>query len=143
MKNALIFLLSISISITIQSRDFHFKHLGIPDGLSQTCIYSIYQDEIGAMWFGSSEGLNRYNGKEIKIYQPSQDKQGLTNNEINELCGDKKGHIYIRSGNDLVIFNIYKEQFTCLRKDDVICLCCYIDSLCVICNNVIYTLLPE
>ena len=143
MKNALIFLLSISISITIQSRDFHFKHLGIPDGLSQTCIYSIYQDEIGAMWFGSSEGLNRYNGKEIKIYQPSQDKQGLTNNEINELCGDKKGHIYIRSGNDLVIFNIYKEQFTCLRKDDVKGLFCKNDTLWVICNNDIYTYLPE
>lgn len=143
MKNALIFLLFLSISVTIQSRDIYFKHLGISDGLSQTCIFSIYQDEIGAMWFGSSEGLNRYNGKEIKIYQPSQDKQGLTNNEINELCGDKQGHIFIRSGNDLVIFNIYKEQFTCLRKDDVKGLFYKDNTLWVICDRAIYTCLPD
>ncbi|MCD8183566.1 MAG: hypothetical protein LUE99_11340 [Bacteroides sp.] len=143
MKNALLFLLSISISVTIQSRDFYFKHLGISDGLSQTSILSIYQDEIGAMWFGSSEGLNRYNGKEIKIYQPSQDREGLTNNEITELCGDKDGHIYIRSGNDLVVFDIFKEQFTCLRKDDIRGLFCKDKTLWVICGDAIYTYLPE
>lgn len=59
MKNTLIHLLFVLISTTAYSRDLYFKHIGTADGLSQTCIYSIYQDEIGAMWFGSSEGLNR------------------------------------------------------------------------------------
>lgn len=143
MKNALIVLLSLSISIALHARELYFKHLGISDGLSQTCIQSIYQDEVGAMWFGSSEGLNRYNGKEIKIYQPSQDREGLTNNEITDLCGDGKGHVYLRSGNDLVVFNLYKEQFTCLRKDDVKGLFCRDGKLWVICNQSVYTYLPE
>lgn len=143
MKKALIILLSLSISIAVQSRDLYFQHLGISDGLSQTSILSIYQDEIGAMWFGSSEGLNRYNGKEIKIYQPSQDKEDLPNNEINELCGDRQGHIYIRSGNDLILFDIYKEQFTCLRKDDVRGMFCKDKTLWIICDRAIYIYLPQ
>lgn len=143
MKNALILLLSIFTSFTALSKELYFKHLGIRDGLSQICIYSIYQDEMGAMWFGSSEGLNRYNGKEIKVYQPSQYRQNLTSNEINDLCGDKQGHIYIRSGNDLIVFNIYKEQFVCLRKNDVKGIFCQSDKLWVICSNAIYTYLPE
>lgn len=143
MKNTLIHLLFVLISTTAYSRDLYFKHIGTADGLSQTCIYSIYQDEIGAMWFGSSEGLNRYNGNEIKIYQPSQDNEGLTNNEINELCGDKQGHIYIRSGSDLILFDIYKERFTCVRQKDVKGIFCKDSTLWVICEKSIYTYHPQ
>lgn len=143
MKNTLLYLLFVLASTATYSRDFYFKHIGTADGLSQTCIYSIYQDEIGAMWFGSSEGLNRYNGNEIKIYQPSQDNEGLTNNDINELCGDKQGHIYIRSGNDLTVFDIYKERFTCIRQKDVKGIFCQDSTLWVICEKAIYTYHPR
>ena len=50
----------------------HFKHINVKDGLSQITVLSIYQDEVGTLWFGSSEGLNRYNGDKIDIYRPSQ-----------------------------------------------------------------------
>lgn len=45
----------------------HFKHINVKDGLSQITVLSIYQDEVGTLWFGSSEGLNRYNGDKIDI----------------------------------------------------------------------------
>ena len=35
----------------------HFKHINVKDGLSQITVLSIYQDEVGTLWFGSSEGL--------------------------------------------------------------------------------------
>lgn len=143
MKNALTLLLCLSIGITLHARDLYFQHIGVSDGLSQTSILSIYQDETGAMWFGSSEGLNRYNGTEIKIYQPSQGKDGLTNNEITELCGDKQGHIYIRSGNDLVVFDIFKERFTCIRPNDVKGLFYADNTLWTLCGRSLYTYRPE
>ena len=127
------------LCMTIASgKDYYFKHLGVSDGLSQVCIPSIYQDELGVVWLGTTEGLNRYNGKEVKIFRPSHDGQGLTNNEINELCGDKKGKVYIRSGNDLVKLDIYKEQFTCLRQKDVRGIFCEGDTLWVSCSTGIY-----
>lgn len=122
----------------VHAKDHYFKHLGVSDGLSQVCIFSIYQDELGAIWLGTSEGLNRYNGKDVKIFRPSQRNEGLTDNEINEICGDKKGRVYIRSGNDLIKLDIYKEQFTCLRQNDVKSLFCKGDTLWVSCKSGIY-----
>ena len=104
MKRNVIFLLGILGIIMVDAKNHYFKHLGVSDGLSQVCIFSIYQDELGAVWLGTSEGLNRYNGKDVRIFRPSQGNDGLTNNEINKLCGDRNGRIYIRSGNDLIKF---------------------------------------
>ena len=107
--------------VMAEATNHYFKHLGVSDGLSQVCIPSIYQDELGAVWLGTTEGLNRYNGKDVKVFQPSESNHGLTNNEINELCGDKNGRMYIRSGNDLIKLDIYTEQFTCLRQKGELC----------------------
>lgn len=138
MKRNVIFLLGILGIIMVDAKNHYFKHLGVSDGLSQVCIFSIYQDELGAVWLGTSEGLNRYNGKDVRIFRPSQGNDGLTNNEINKLCGDRNGRIYIRSGNDLIKFELYKERFTCLRRNDVRDLFCKEDTLWVSCNSGIY-----
>lgn len=138
MKRSIIFLLGILGIMMVDAKNHYFKHLGVSDGLSQVCIFSIYQDELGAVWLGTSEGLNRYNGKDVKIFRPSQGNDGLTNNEINKLCGDKNGRIYICSGNDLIKFELYKERFTCLRRNDVRDLFCKDDTLWVSCKSGIY-----
>ena len=121
--------------VMAEATNHYFKHLGVSDGLSQVCIPSIYQDELGAVWLGTTEGLNRYNGKDVKVFQPSESNHGLTNNEINELCGDKNGRMYIRSGNDLIKLDIYTEQFTCLRQKGVYGLFCKKDTLWVSCAD--------
>lgn len=137
-KQVVFFVLSLLYVTVVHANDHYFKHLGVSDGLSQVCIPSIYQDELGAIWLGTTEGLNRYNGKDVEIFRPSQSGEGLTNNEINELCGDKKGRMYIRSGYDLVKLDIYKEQFTCLRKKDVVGIFCKADTLWVSCKDGIF-----
>ena len=107
----------------------HFKHINVKDGLSQITVLSIYQDEVGTLWFGSSEGLNRYNGDKIDIYRPSQNDNGLTHNEISAICGDKSGSIYIRSIYDLIKFDIEKEKFTCILPNAAHTMYCYKDTL--------------
>ena len=138
MKKTGLFFLGIFFTIISNAQDFYFKHLGVSDGLSQMCILSIYQDEIGAVWLGTSEGLNRYNGDKVQVFRPSQNDTGLTNNEVNELCGNGKGQMYICSENDLVKLDIYKEKFTCLRQKDVGGLYCQGDTLWVVCHRAVY-----
>ena len=92
-RRTITFLLSLLSMVMAEATNHYFKHLGVSDGLSQVCIPSIYQDELGAVWLGTTEGLNRYNGKDVKVLQPSESNHGLTNNEINELCGDKNGRM--------------------------------------------------
>ncbi|MCK5170755.1 MAG: hypothetical protein KAQ75_12825 [Bacteroidales bacterium] len=50
-----------------QKQNLKFNHISIDDGLSQNAIVSICQDKYGFMWFGTENGLNRYNGYNITI----------------------------------------------------------------------------
>ncbi|MDR1584807.1 MAG: response regulator [Prevotellaceae bacterium] len=82
-------------------------------------ILSIYQDEVGTMWFGSLEGLNSFNGQEISVFRPSMTTKGLTQNEIFEICGNRKGVIYIKARKDLVKYDLYKQKFHCLQYGNI------------------------
>ncbi|MDR0938811.1 MAG: response regulator [Mediterranea sp.] len=105
------------------------------EGLSQVSVMSVYQDGLGAMWLGTSEGLCRYNGNDMRVFRASPDSEGLTNDEITNLCGNKRGQIYIQAGSDLVKLNIDKEEFTCLRRKDVLGIYCQADTLWVSCRQ--------
>ena len=63
----LIFLL-FSPEILAQSRII-FNNLGINDGLSQSSVTCILQDKSGFMWFGTQDGLNRFDGYDFKIFK--------------------------------------------------------------------------
>ena len=139
MKNTwTLFIGLLLLTASTNAKDAYFRHLGVKDGLAQVNILSIYQDTVGVMWFGSSEGLNRYNGTSVKIFRPSQDNQGLTNNEINQLAGNKKQEVlYIRSVYDLVRFDLRTESFTCLSRNNVNAIDCSNDTLWVLGKNTI------
>lgn len=99
--------------------DIYFYHLGARDGLSQVNIMSIYQDELGAMWFGSTEGLNRYNGREMEVFRPDQNGVGLSRNTVYQICGNKAGAIYLRDEGDLVRYDVYTQQFENIRQGGI------------------------
>lgn len=55
-------------SITAQS-NIRFDHLTVQDGLSQSAVTVIFQDKQGFMWFGTQDGLNRYDGYNFKVFK--------------------------------------------------------------------------
>ena len=55
--------------IQAQQPQIQFNHLKVEDGLSQSWIKSIYQDKQGFMWFGTNDGLNKYDGYSFTIYK--------------------------------------------------------------------------
>ena len=72
-----------------------FEMLTINDGLSQGFVSSIIQDKMGLMWFGTSDGLNRYDGYKFVVYHhdPS-DSTSLSDNEINCVFEDSKQRLW-------------------------------------------------
>ena len=53
-----------------------FQRYGVDDGLSQTTIRDLYQDQKGFVWLATQDGLNRFDGYEFRVYRsdPVQEK---------------------------------------------------------------------
>ncbi len=79
-----------------QAQPLTFDHITIKDGLSNNTIYAITQDQDGIMWFGSRDGLNRYDGYEFKVYKSDPaDSTTISSNHIQELFCHPNGDIWI------------------------------------------------
>src|ERR1700754_61743 len=71
------------------------KYLGIEQGLSNNAVTSVYQDAKGFMWFGTYDGLNRYDGYGFIVYRNViDDPPPLGFNNVNTVTGDGRGNIW-------------------------------------------------
>lgn len=94
-------------------KDLRFEHLTSEDGLSTDRVMSILQDDQGFMWFGTYDGLNRYDGYEFKVFRHnSQDPHSLSANLIISLLQDRDGYLWVgTSGGGLNRYDPRTEQF--------------------------------
>ncbi|SHF04433.1 hybrid sensor histidine kinase/response regulator transcription factor [Dysgonomonas macrotermitis] len=113
------FFVFLTFFLLTNANGIYFNHLGSKDGLSQINVMSIYQDETGAMWFGTAEGICRYNGKETETFSSLKNDAGLTQNNIYAICGDNKGSIYIKADFDLIRYDIKEEKFHLVKEGEV------------------------
>ncbi|MDO6801318.1 two-component regulator propeller domain-containing protein [Wenyingzhuangia sp. 1_MG-2023] len=72
-----------------------FSHLSVNDGLSQSDINTIYQSNDGYMWFGTHDGLNKYDGYNFNHYRPNPITNSLSSNLIYVIVGNRKGNMWI------------------------------------------------
>ncbi|MGB8953031.1 MAG: two-component regulator propeller domain-containing protein, partial [Candidatus Aminicenantales bacterium] len=101
------------VILRAQEAKIKFLHLFMEDGLSQNSIYSIIQDSRGFIWFGTEDGLNRYDGYSFKIYkQDLEDPNSLSAIYIHTLYEDKSGVLWIGTrGGGLNKYDREKDQF--------------------------------
>lgn len=79
-----------------QTIPFKFNRLSIQQGLSQGSINCINQDSEGFMWFGTQDGLNRYDGYTFKIFRHDpEDSNSIPNEWIHSMYKDRKGNLWI------------------------------------------------
>ncbi len=92
----LLFLVAIIFPNPVSAQDIKFRHLSINDGLSQNAVFSIMQDSRGFMWFGTKDGLNRYDGYSFVVYQHNPfDSTTVSANYISRLFEDSRGYIWV------------------------------------------------
>jgi diguanylate cyclase (GGDEF)-like protein len=73
-----------------------FDRISVEDGLSQSSVLSMLQDSKGFMWFGTEDGLNRFDGYDFRIYSHDPSNLGsLANDYIVALAEDGDGNLWI------------------------------------------------
>lgn len=106
-------MLLLSIETNAQEINFRFKHLGVDDGLSQIAALSTLKDKYGFMWFGTQDGLNRYDGYNFKTFtREDGNKNSLSNNYLWAIHEDEEGVLWLGSfGGGLSRFDPSVESF--------------------------------
>jgi len=110
----LILLLNLSVLMIAAEGSYIFDHISRINGLSNSSISTIVQDKDGFMWFGTQGGLNRYDGKNVIVYEHDPfDSNSLPHRLIQTMYLDyDKNILWIGTYNGLAKYEIYKNQFT-------------------------------
>jgi len=72
-----------------------FSYITKQNGLSDSNVECIYKDSDGFIWFGTRNGLCRFDGYEIKIYKKTDNQNSLSGNRILDITEDKQGNLWI------------------------------------------------
>jgi signal transduction histidine kinase/ligand-binding sensor domain-containing protein len=102
---------------------FNFENLSSKDGLSQNMVYDVVEDASGYIWIATKDGLNRYDGNNVKIFTHDvYNKYSLSGNLCTSLLVDTKGRLWIGTASDGVnLYDPKTERFYKARvKDDSI-----------------------
>jgi ligand-binding sensor domain-containing protein len=102
----------------VDGKGVRFTRLSTEDGLSQTKVSQIVQDDQGFMWFGSQYGLNRYDGYKFKVFKHEPGRtNSLVGVYIYSLFKDRSGSLWIGCEEFLDKFDPVTETFTHYRID--------------------------
>ena len=89
-----------------------FRHLTTNQGLSQSHISAILKDKRGFMWFGSEDGLNKYDGYKFTHYKHDPgDPNSIIDSYVQDMLEDRAGNLWIATSNGLDRFDRDKNNF--------------------------------
>ncbi|HEC44737.1 MAG TPA: hybrid sensor histidine kinase/response regulator [Bacteroides sp.] len=105
-------ILLLATSISAQDRVLRFRHLMDRDDLSSNSVLSICQDYRGFMWFGTRDGLNRYDGYEFRTYyNDPDDSTSISANHVNVVFEDSQQNLWIGTSTGVNRFDREKDRF--------------------------------
>lgn len=92
--------------------EMHFRHYDNRDWLSHNTVFCAIQDRSGFMWFGTNEGLNRFDGYTFKVYEyDSRDSLSLIQNRVNSMCEASDGTIWICTEDGVCTYHPETDSF--------------------------------
>ncbi|MCG6912644.1 hypothetical protein LJE86_01880 [bacterium BMS3Abin03] len=83
--------------------NYLFENISIPEGLSNSTVNYIFQDSNGFLWISTNDGLNRYDGNNIKVFKNDpNDSTTLPTNDCYAIAEDEDGFIWIGVSNNII-----------------------------------------
>ena len=88
----------------------NFSYISINEGLSQSTVFSIDQDQRGNMWFATYDGVNKYDGYSFTVYQHNEDDPNSIANDISRIVkADSQGRVWIGTRDGLSYYDEEKD----------------------------------
>lgn len=97
----------------LMAREFYFRHYNNRHGLSHNTVYCVLQDRKGFMWFGTEDGLNRFDGHTFKVYRYNsyQPERSLSNDHILSLFEDSNGTLWVCTAYSICRYDEASDSF--------------------------------
>lgn len=126
MRLVLILLLLFSQQLKGISDPVYFRHLQVEDGLANNTVFVSFQDSWGFMWFGTKEGLSRYDGTNFRSFKiiPNAEKEG--NEFVYSIAQTDDNMLILGTRSGLYEFNPITEKSSSLYKtnaDEILKVC--------------------
>jgi len=137
-KWLLAMLLAYSTGIALNAAPaLHFQHLTVDDGLTDNQAIDLAQDHHGFIWIATANGLNRFDGVEVRQFLHDRDRTGsLPHNDVRALAVDGRGRLWVGTrGGGLSRFDAAQERFIVHRKGD--------GSPCTLGSDFINVIIPD
>lgn len=107
-----------SSSLYAQSPKIKFESYSTKQGLIQSSVVTIYQDDEGFMWFGTYGGLNRFDGYNFKTFQNNRNNpKSISDNHIRTICQDTTGILWVGTTDGLNRFFTQTNEFIHFKHD--------------------------
>lgn len=114
-KYILFFIVLLWLTENVWSQPYYFKHYVTENGLSNNTVVCCIQDKKGFVWFGTQDGLNRFDGYTFKVYRNNPaDPNSLGNNLVHTLYENTDGTIWVGTDNGIYQYNPQTESFSIL-----------------------------
>lgn len=117
LKNKFVLLLAVCLIFwkALYAQPHYFRHYQVEDGLSNNAVICSLFDEKGFLWFGTKDGLNRFNGYTFKTFRyDAANPKSIGSNFIHCLYQDKHGILWVGTENGIYQYHEKTETFTLL-----------------------------
>ena len=101
----LLLLISVLLSALSSTAQYHFSfsHFTSDNGLSQNSITAMMKDHKGYLWFGTRDGLNKFDGTNFTLYNSKPDNRlSVQSNRILDVKEDSRGNIWVKTYDEIV-----------------------------------------
>lgn len=101
-------------------QSYYFRHYQVENGLSNNAVICSIKDKKGFLWFGTKDGLDRFDGYAFKVFRNDpEDTASIGNNFIHSLHEDQHGILWVGTENGLYQYNATTESFSLLNESAV------------------------